>query len=492
MLRPTLLAILALVLALGALPAVEGATPRSGITHADIDGVYNAGTFGNEAYERAWGTVYGVVAPDEPIAGLAALPKDAAGMVEYSAHYELIGPATPTAADDTLLVEAESRGSPLLLSNLEDFVATGRPGVADYPDKLGNAFLFSHHIAYARVQWQTGIAAGVPAGAQGIGEVIVRDFGRWLSVNYRTRLLGGISQAGWFVETFVAEGFNQNPVDGKPVYNGAFAVDGTGNWLALNQLAQANHTPEQPYVDPVDPKPIAAEALLHRPASDPFFVDVANYTDFYRVHASLSDTTALPANMRRYDWPSPHAPATAAAAFDQLHCNGGTPVQLNPIGYAPYLRAVVLELAKRVGSHAVARAPALPPSTVFELGPAPSDTSGFNPLPGVTLRVPLVDDDAQPKGGVRFPEVDNPIGKPFPVALPPVVTTSIDVLCGNRGEWQPFSAAELARRYQSQDAYVQRYAASLDGLISAGYVLPEDRAGMLRRAAALYANPGGY
>jgi hypothetical protein len=111
----------------------------------------------------------------------------------------------------------------------------------------------------------------------------------------------------------------------------------------------------------------------------------------------------------------------------------------------------------------------------------------FNPLPGVRLSVPLIDEDAQPMGGVRFPDVEHPVGRPVPVSLPPVVTTSIDATCGNLGGWKQFSAEELAKRYGSQANYVKLYAESLDKLISQGYVLASDREEMLKTAAALYA-----
>ena len=42
-------------------------------------------------------------------------------------------------------------------------------------------FLQTHATSYARIQWQTGVAAGVPANAQGVGLVIMRDFARYLA-----------------------------------------------------------------------------------------------------------------------------------------------------------------------------------------------------------------------------------------------------------------------------------------------------------------------
>jgi hypothetical protein len=99
----------------------------------------------------------------------------------------------------------------------------------------------------------------------------------------------------------------------------------------------------------------------------------------------------------------------------------------------------------------------------------------------------LTDEDAQPFGGVRFPDVEHPVGRPVPVSVPPVVTTSIDATCGNLGGWKQFSEEELAKRYGSQENYVKLYEESLNTLISQGYVLASDREEMLKIAAALYA-----
>jgi hypothetical protein len=357
------------------------------------------------------------------------------------------------------------------------------------------------------VQWQTGIASGVPKLAEGVGEVIIRDFGRLLAGRtkidtnpqfdpgvYHTLILSGISLSGFFINTFIAEGFNADPRDNHAVFDGAIAVDGTGNWLALNQLAAANGSDEYAYLVP-NGKPLDAAVLLTRPQSDPYYIDIANYTDFYRLRASLTDHSALPARMRRYDWPSPHA----AAPIDQSagsarggRCNGGVVVDLNPISYAPYLRAMTLELERALGVKSASNAPPLPPTTLFKFGPAPASAANFNPLPGVSLEVPVTDADDQPVGGVRFPEVDHPIGRPTPVSLPPVVTTSIDGTCGNLGEWQQFTTAQLTERYGNSSNYLNLYAASLDKLSAQGYLLASDRAQMLKTAASLYARSASH
>ena len=69
------------------------------------------------------------------------------------------------------------------------------------------------------------------------GEVIIRDFARLLAGRtkiganprfdqgtYPKMILGGISLSGFFINTFIAEGFNADPLDGKPVFDGAIVI----------------------------------------------------------------------------------------------------------------------------------------------------------------------------------------------------------------------------------------------------------------------------
>lgn len=489
----------AALLSLLAVPAAFATPDGSHVTGVHIVGMAPLGTFHGVTYMRSWGTVSGVVAPGERVEGFAALPKDANGDYVYTSPFELIAPAR-AGQNSTILIESENRGSPLMLDALDEIAVTGQPAKAHYPLGLGNGFLEDSGISYGRISWQTGLTSAVPATAQGIGEVVMRDFARMFADGtatefgrYRTLLFGGISQSSWFVNDFIAEGFNMDPATGKRVFAGAIAIDGTGNWLALNQLAAAHHATEAPYFAP-GAIPLSARMILGHPRTDPFYIDVANYTDFYRVHASLTDTAALPAGMRRYDWPSPHNPirteAAAAASFSANRlggpCNDGVTVPLNPTSYNPFLRTLVVELAHREGSHDVPHAPALPPTTLFKLGPAPADTAHFNPLPGAVLEVPLTDANAEPEGGVEFPETIVPLGSPTPVSLPPVITTTITGTCGNIGQWQPFTTAEVAQRYGSSTKFLARYGIAIDRLVAAGYLLPSQKADMMAEAATSY------
>jgi hypothetical protein len=470
---------------------------RSRVTTVEIDAVEPLGEFGGVAFERVRGTVLGVLGPDEDLAGIDLLPMVEDGCYPYRAEFEVMRGVG--SEPRVTVVDAENRGGPSVFGlvtgvNLRaGSVPEGRSGAPSevtYPVGMGPGCLFDAGVAYARVQWQTGHAESVPVYAQGVGPVIVRDFARLLRDGERPelgrharRILSGASQSAWFVNTFVAEGFNEDPVDGGPVFGGVLAYLSAGNWLAINRLAD-DGAPQDPYVRP-DGVPLTPAAVLRRPASDPFLVDVASYTEYYRLRASVFADAPLPERARRYDLPGPHAPGSpdlAAAAFDLLGCNDGAVVPLNPTNCGPYVRALLVGLANQLGAGLAG--PELAPSTVFELGPAPPAGPHFNALPGVELRVPRVDADAQPLGGVRIPDVELPLGRPEPVALSPCGTSSITDVCGNFGGWQPFPADEVARRYVDADTYVARCADVVDGLVDEGFVLARDRDGLLESARA--------
>jgi hypothetical protein len=161
--------------------------------------------------------------------------------------------------------------------------------------------------------------------------------------------------------------------------------------------------------------------------------------------------------------------------FGGLGCNGGVPIPLNPLRNEPYLRALVQGMARG----------RLPASRRFALRPGPATVPGFNGLPGLRVPVPRVDRDGQPVGGVRFPEVELPLGRLEPVSIPPAVTTGLAQVCGNSGGYTPFTSAEIARRY-SRAAYLAGYRRALARLQRARLVSRSERAAMLAAADAGY------
>jgi hypothetical protein len=450
-----------------------------------------------------FGTVSGVIDPKEDVVGLASAKKNAQGQFEYTTEFEIIAPAAGQPANEVIFIDSENRGGAVMLNLINEAGMQGPPSKARFREGLGNGFLQRHATSYARVQWQTKISRDVPENAQGIGLVIMRDFARMLAGDtpapsgytpavYPKRILGGKSQSSWFVNTFIAEGFNVEPITGKGIFQAALSVDGIGHWMALNTLAAEHKEPQHPYIA-ADAPPLQKEALLSRPATDPIFIDTVAYTDFYRLRASLTDKAITTAGYRRYDIPAPHAsqrPPVGKAQFE--NCNNGQMVPLNPISMSPYIRAQLLEVEKVIGVKAAQSAPALPPSTVFDLGPAPASTANFNPLKGADVKVPRVDANNMPVGGVRFPDAEYPLGKPQPVSLAPVITTSIGNTCGNRGQWQPFTPAELTAKYGSKEKYLALYGGGIQKLVGQGFLLAEDEKPMLDYAAYLWDHAENY
>jgi len=438
------------------------------VTRVDVHDSEDLGKYGAFAYERVRGIVHGVAGADEDVVGLDRLPSPYA----YESEFEVLRPVDADARA-AVVVDAENRGGPSMLGLVTGVQLRGQPPSAStYPAGMGPGCLFDTGISYARVQWQTKHCTSVPADAQGIGLVIVRDFGRWLGENFGRRVIGGASQSAWFVNTLIAEGFNVDPDGGSGVYDAALAYLAAGNWLALNRLAD-DGAPQYPYVRPAR-APLTAPELLSRPESDPFYVDLTSYTEYYRLRGSVFASSPLPARARHYDMPAPHGPGNpqwASMVFASMGCNGGVEIALNPIQSGPYARALFTTL--------VSDPEQLPPSAWFELGPAPEPSPHFHALPGTALQVPRVDADAQPIGGVRLPDAELPTGRADPPALSPCGASSIDDGCGNFGGWQPFIAEELARRYGTVDDYLQRFAEIADGLMAQGFLLERDRDAVL-------------
>ena len=217
----------------------------SGITNGDVAAVEDLGVFGDLRYERVWGTVHGVVAPDEDVVGLDRLPSP----YEYASEFEILRPVDRERRS-AVMVDAENRGGPSMLGAVTGVGVRGTPPSATtYPAGMGEGCLFDTGLSYRVCSGRPAHCASVPADAQGVGLVIVRDFGRYLADEFDVRIIGGASQSAWFVNTLIAEGFNVEPQDGSGVYTGALSYLSAGNWLALNRLAD-DGAPQYPYVRP--------------------------------------------------------------------------------------------------------------------------------------------------------------------------------------------------------------------------------------------------
>jgi hypothetical protein len=480
----------ALLAAAGMTASAEAARANpSTITRVDITRVLPAGSHGGLTYRYVEGVIHGEASAEERVAGLREL---AAGRTAVSYHviFHIVAPEAASEAD-AVVVEAPNRGRAIFPGTISIPAPVTGPSVDPIASAIGDGFLLSHRISIAAFQWQTGFTAGVPQSAQGIGEVVARDFGRWLggafrggSVSlpiFRHRILAGVSQAAWFVNSFTAEGFNVDPETGHGVYQGAFTRNGNGVVLAINGFAARE---QFPYAR-ADLAPVTPGELLSRPASDPEFVDVISLNDFYRLRASISARAPGPPGMHRYATAAPHAyggNALPDVVFGTTKCNGGAPISLSNVRDALYLRPLILGLAASIRGEGTAKP--LPADAPFILGPVPAEQDGVNRLDGTPLWTPETAPNGMPVGGIPMLEATLPLGLPRPIALPSVEIASINDTCGNFSGWEPLSVDELKRRYGERARYIEMARQKAADLVAAGYLLEEDEAAAIQGVEA--------
>ena len=299
--------------------------------------------------------------------------------------------------------------------------STSRTGAVARPSRCSSPRSRAASVAYARVQWQVGHAAGVPEHAQGVGLVILRDFGRWL----RGRVPGagdrGREPVGVVREHVRRRGVQRRiptPAAASTPARSPTSRAGTGwrstGWATTARRRRRTRGP--------------TACRCPRPSCSPARRATRSWS---RSRATPTTTGCGRADRRTRR--SPRAPVTTTsrartrraascrpdAVFGVLGCNGGRAVPMNPMGAGPSVRADAARAVPRGGRDRVwpTACPRSRRRCSSTLGPAPPASEHFNALPGVELRVPVVDADAQPVGGVRFPDVELPLGRAEPVAL---------------------------------------------------------------------------
>ena len=188
--------------------------------------------------------------------------------------YELIGPEDgPGRATVPVLVDIENRG--------------GRSTFTDAQprDRAGTGGLRARAVADRRSR------PGCPSTRRGSGWRSCRDFGRRMRERFAVLVMAGASQSAWFVNTFVAEGFNVASRSGSGVYAGAFAYLSGGNWLAINRLGDDGDAAGA--LRPSRRRAPPAVAHPHPPRERPVRSSRSpSYTDYYRLRASVAAAAA--------------------------------------------------------------------------------------------------------------------------------------------------------------------------------------------------------
>ncbi len=160
---------------------------RLEITRRDV--VLNGRTFGAAGpYEKLSGTVHFALDPASPqnrgIVDLSLAPRNAAGLVEFSADFYLLKPVDPARGNGRLLYEAGNRGTKRILPVFQGGLGADDPTT---PAEFGNGALMSQGYTLVWMGWQW----DVPAGRMRMAIPIATEAGRAITGLVRGNFIPG-------------------------------------------------------------------------------------------------------------------------------------------------------------------------------------------------------------------------------------------------------------------------------------------------------------
>lgn len=113
------------------------------------------------AYEtlrgRAWFALDANAAANSAIADLKLAPRDARGLVTFSAEFQMLRPADFSRGNGTLLYEVNNRGNIAILSQINDAAPSNRPATAAH---AGNGFLLRQGFTLLWSAWAVDVVPG--------------------------------------------------------------------------------------------------------------------------------------------------------------------------------------------------------------------------------------------------------------------------------------------------------------------------------------------
>jgi len=346
----------------------------------------------------------------------------------------------------------------------------------------------------------------------------------------------GASLAGRVVREFIYEGWNR-AAEGRKVFDAVLTHTGIGRLFFNMRFAQIGRYPRQheehswpserypfnftPIADPFTGK---VDSVLKRPDTDPLIVHSHTAGEYWERHGSMTHTdprdgsdVEIPANVRMYGLAgAPHA----AIAADNPRWIGQLPP--NNISPQPFLRAcfALMDRWATTGEpppssrvprrsektlvspeEAVARFPKIPgvslPATPSRLpywtyGPDFDERGIMSIFPPEKLtgkeypiQVPQVDADGNDQGGVRYPDIQVPLGTYLGWAVRRTGFAEGELLSTNgcivtfartkaEREAKGDPRLSIEERYASHDAYVEAVKRAVDGLVKEGLMLQED------------------
>ncbi|HEX2928244.1 MAG TPA: alpha/beta hydrolase domain-containing protein [Candidatus Binatia bacterium] len=346
----------------------------------------------------------------------------------------------------------------------------------------------------------------------------------------------GASLAGRVVREFIYEGWNRD-VEGRKVFDGVLTHTGIGRLYFNTRFAQIGRYPRQheehswpserypfnftPVPDPFTGK---VDSVLKRPDTDPLIIHSHTAGEYWERHGSMTHTdprdgsdVEMPPNVRMYVLTgAPHA----AIAADNPRWIGQLPP--NNISPQPFLRACFALLDRWVTTgeapppsripkrsegtlvapeEALKRFPKIPganlPATPSRLpywnyGPDFDERGVMSIFPPekasgkeYPVQVPQVDADGNDRSGVRYPDMQVPLGTYLGWALRKAGFAEGELLSTN-GCIITFARSKTEReakndprlsveeRYASHEAYIEAVKRAVDGLVKEGLMLQED------------------
>ncbi len=390
----------------------------------------------------------------------------------------------------------------------------------------------------------------------GLGFLGVRDLMSWLRwetessnplAGYVQKIYAtGVSLSGRVIREYVYEGWNRDAA-GRKVFDGVHTHTGSGRLLHNIRFSQVGRYPRQheehqwpaeyfPFAfTPVrDPFTGKVDALWKRPDTDPLVVHTHTEGDYWVRHISLAHTDPsdasdleLPETTRMYHLAG--APHMARPLDDTVWIGQLTP---NDMSATPYRRAALVLLDRWVSdgvppppsmvprvsdgtlvtaADALAAYPRVPGVKLprdtsrlprYDYGPE-FDSRGIisefppRPVPGqeYPLRVPAIDADGNTVAGLRYPDVDVPVGTYNGWSLRKAGYAEGEQFW-NTGSFVPFARTRAQReaagdprlsieeRYKDHADYVARVRAACQPLVAAGLLLQDDAERFVAEAEA--------
>lgn len=489
-------------------------TPAAaGITRFDVSSSVQYGAFKPGDFVRVEGKVTGELSPSEPIPGLDRAPRNARGMVEYTAPFVLVLPKEKSGGNGALLVDVPNRGRAiahfLYNSPREPFVPLGT-------FERGNGFLQDYGFTVAMLQWELGQGIALPELSgpdggkllvEGAGIAAIRDFADFLrnasrdplgspnpvAGRFDRALVVGYSQTARVMKTFLIEGFNST--GGRRVFDGMHinaSASGLANILATGGGKESGTFFTPRFTDTefrgVTEEPLTYADIMARVIARgqvPPKVLVTNMTtDYWSIRASLARTGAKgtaevrePQDVRQYDVAgASHGRATTSTC------------QMPPgrLDFFPVMRATLLNLDGWVRDSIDP-----PPSRLMPLEPLPTEASLLQApkhLPNAVVQAPKRDPDGNAIGGVRLPDIEAPLGTHGVQNLP-----LTDRACNLNAAYIAFAKTKadraagdtrtpLAERYANREDYVERIRAAAQRLVAARFMIDSDAEAAVRAA----------